>query len=170
MTQSQATRPQYYSLKGVGIFAGLSANTLAPVQQPCSGHRYEVGETIVDYLDSFDHVFLITAGEAHVTIYSQVGKVVSFGEAPRSASVEARTSGLVASMRAAAFRALLEIQPKATLAVLTQLVRKTRSVTRRVYESSTLHANNRIQAELLRLATWPPSWQERTNRPSCYPW
>jgi CRP/FNR family cyclic AMP-dependent transcriptional regulator len=170
-TQSHATRPQYYSLKGIAIFAGLSANALARIQQRCSWRRYEPGEAIVDYLDSSDDVFFITAGEAHVTIYSQAGKVVSFGDLgpgevfgeyaaidrePRSATVEALTSCLVASMPAAAFRALLETQPKVTLAVLTQLVRKTRSVTRRVYEFSTLHVNNRIQAELLRLAALAP--------------
>lgn len=171
MTQSHATRPQHYSLEGIAIFADLSANALARIQQRCSWRRYQPGETIVDYLDASDDVFFITAGQAHVTIYSQAGKVVSFGDLgpgevfgeyaaidrePRSASVEARTSCLVASMSAAKFRALLETKPKVTLAVLTQLVRKTRTVTRRVYEFSTLHANNRIQAEVLRLATSVP--------------
>ena len=90
-------------------------------------------ESRVNYLDPSDEVFFITAGEAHVTIYSHAGKVVSFGElgsgevfgeyaaidhGPRSASVEARTSCLVASMPADAFRTLLETQPTVTLAVL----------------------------------------------------
>jgi CRP-like cAMP-binding protein len=102
-----------------------------------------------------------------VTIYSHAGKVVSFGElsagevfgeyaaidhCPRSASVEALTSCLVASMPATAFRALLRSAPSVTLAVLEQLVRRTRAVTNRVYELSTLHVDHRIQAELLRLA------------------
>jgi CRP/FNR family transcriptional regulator, cyclic AMP receptor protein len=171
MTQSHATRPQYYSLKGVAIFAGLSSDALERIQRRCCWRRYEPGEPIVDYLDASDDVFFITAGEAHVTIYSHAGKVVSFGDlgsgevfgeyaaidrGSRSARVEARTSCLVASMPAAAFRALLETQPRVTLAVLTQLVRKTRTVTRRVYEFSTLHVNNRIQAEVLRLATLAP--------------
>ena len=129
------------------------------------------GESIVDYLDASDDVFFITAGKARVTIYSHAGKAVSFGELvpgevfgeyaavdhrPRSASVEARTSCLIASMPAAAFRELLETEPTVTLAVLTQLVRRTRSVTRRVYELSTLHVNTRIQSELLRLASLAP--------------
>jgi CRP-like cAMP-binding protein len=59
-------------------------------------------------------------------------------------------------MPAAAFRALLETEPKVTLALLTQLVKRTRSVTRRVYELSTLHVNTRIQSELLRLASLRP--------------
>jgi CRP-like cAMP-binding protein len=91
--------------------AGLSANALARIQRRCSWRRYERrGEPIVNYLDPSDEVFFITAGEAHVTIYSHAGKVVSFSElgagelfgeyaaidhGPRSASVEARTSALL---------------------------------------------------------------------------
>jgi CRP-like cAMP-binding protein len=131
------------------------------------GGAHEPGESIVDYLDATDDVFFITAGKARVTIYSHAGKVVSFGElgpgevfgaypavdhCPRSASVQARTSCLVASMPASAFRARLQSE----LAVLTQLVRRTRSVARRVYELSTIHVNTRIQAELLRLASSRP--------------
>jgi CRP/FNR family cyclic AMP-dependent transcriptional regulator len=168
MMQSHTARPQHYSLKGIAIFAGLSAKALERIQRRCSWRRYERGELIVNYLDPSDDVYFITAGEAHVTIYSHAGKVVSFGELgsgevfgeyaaidhrPRSASVEARTSCLIAWMPAAAFRAILETHPKVTLAVLTQLVKRTRTVTRRVYEFSTLHVDNRIQAEVLRLAT-----------------
>jgi CRP/FNR family transcriptional regulator, cyclic AMP receptor protein len=168
MAQSYTTRPQYYSLEGIGIFAGLSAKALERIQRSCSWRRYKPKESIVDYLDASDDVFFITAGEARVTIYSQAGKVVSIGElgpgevfgeyaavdhCPRSASVEARTSCLIASMPADAFRALLQTEPTVTLAVLTQLVRRARSVTRRVYELSTLHVNTRIQAELLRQAS-----------------
>jgi CRP/FNR family transcriptional regulator, cyclic AMP receptor protein len=168
MAQAHAARPQHYTLKGIAIFVGLSANALARIQRRCSWRRYEQGEPIVNYLDPSDEVFFITSGEAHVTIYSHAGKVVSFGElgpgevfgeyaaidhGPRSTSVEARTSCLVASMPAPAFRAILETHPTVTLAVLTQLVKRTRTVTRRVYEFSTLHVDNRIQAEVLRLAT-----------------
>jgi len=125
----------------------------------------------VHHLDRSDDVFFITAGRARVTIYSQGGKAVSFGELgpgdvfgeyaaidhyPRSASVEAQTSSLVASMSAGTFLSLLRTEPAVTLAVLTQLVRRTRAVTRRVYEVSTLHVNTRIQAELLRLASLAP--------------
>ena len=168
MAQRYTSRPLHYSLKGITIFAGLSANALARIQRRCSWRRYEQGEPIVNYRDSSDEVFFITAGEAHVTIYSHDGKVVSFGELGagevfgeyaaidhglRSASVEARTDCLVASMPAPAFRALLETHPTVTLALLTQLVKRARTVTRRVYEFSTLHVDHRVQAEVLRLAT-----------------
>jgi CRP-like cAMP-binding protein len=80
------------------------------------------------------------------------GEYAAIDHHPRSASVEALTSCLVASMPAAAFRALLQTAPSVTLAVLEQLVRRTRTVTNRVYELSTLHVDNRIQAEVLRMA------------------
>jgi hypothetical protein len=54
------------------------------------------------------------------------GEYAAVDHCPRSASVEARTSCLIASMPAAAFRALLQTEPMVTLAVLTQLVRRTR--------------------------------------------
>lgn len=171
MMRSHATRPQYYSLKGIAIFASLPTKKLEHIRRGCAWRRYKPGESVVDYLDASDDVFFITAGEACVTIYSPAGKVISFGElgpgevvgeyaavdhGPRSASVEARTDCVIASMSAAAFRKLLETEPTVTLAVLRQLVRRTRSVTRRVYELSTLHVDTRIQSELLRLASLAP--------------
>jgi len=113
-------------------------------------------------------VFFITSGEARVTIYSLAGKAVSFRElgpgevfgeypaidrGPRSASVEAHTSCQVATLSGAAFRELLETEPVVALAMLPQLVTKIRALTTRVYEFSTLAVSNRIQAELLRLAS-----------------
>lgn len=171
MVRSHATRPQHYSLEGIAIFAGLPERTLERIQRGCTWRRYKPRESIVDYLDASDDVFFITAGEARVTIYSQAGRAISFGQlgpgevvgeyaavdhCPRSASVEARTDCIIASMPAAAFRTVLEAEPTVTLAVLTQLVRRTRSVTRRVYELSTLHVDTRIQSELLRLVNLAP--------------
>ena len=160
-------RPKHYSLEMIGIFGNLSAKALERIQRDCCWQRYEPGEAIVNYLDLSDDVFFITAGEVRVTIYSKVGKVVSFADLgigevfgeyaavdhrPRSASVEARTSCLIASMTAASFLTVLQTEPAVTLAVLTQLVSRTRSVMRRVYELSTLQVSVRIQAELLREA------------------
>ena len=126
---------------------------------------------IVDYLDASDDVFFLTSGEVQVTIYSLAGKAVSFrnlkaGEIfgeyaaidgdPRSASVEARSSCLIASMPAKEFRKLLKTEPMVAQAVVRDLVRIVRNLTKRIYEFSTLAVNNRIQAELLRLASLAP--------------
>jgi CRP-like cAMP-binding protein len=150
MARSQITQPQY-SLKGIAIFTGLPPDALERIQRRCSCRRYEPGELIVDYLDRSDDVFFITAGEARVIIYSLAGKAVSFrdlgpgdmfGEfpaidgGPRSASVEARTSCLIASMPAAAFRELLQTEPTVAQALLRQLVMTIRRLSTRVYEFS----------------------------------
>src|SRR6266545_3085643 len=110
MTQSPVTQPQH-SLEGVTLLKGLSADALKRAEESCSWRRYEPGEPIVEYLDRSDDVFFLVSGEARVIVYSLAGKVVSFhdlgrgdmfGELPaidgrpRSASVEARTSCLVA--------------------------------------------------------------------------
>jgi CRP/FNR family transcriptional regulator, cyclic AMP receptor protein len=160
-----------YTLVGISIFAGLTPKALEAVHQRCAWKRYEQGEPIVDYLDSSDDVFFVASGEVGVTIYSVAGQAVSFrtlvagdifGEyaaidgGPRSASVEARTSCLIASMSAKEFRKLLKSEPAVAEAVLKGLVRNVRSLTKRVYEFSTLAVNNRIHAELLRLASLSP--------------
>jgi CRP/FNR family cyclic AMP-dependent transcriptional regulator len=167
MMRSQITQPEG-SLKDIEIFVDLIEDELTHIERRCAWRRYSTGEPIVGYLDSSDEVFFIADGEVRVTMYSLAGKEVSFrnlgpgemfGEypaidyGPRSASVEARTNCLVASISAAAFRELLEAKPKIVQALLRQLVAKIRSLTTRVYEFSTLAVNNRIQAELLRLAT-----------------
>jgi CRP/FNR family transcriptional regulator, cyclic AMP receptor protein len=123
-------------------------------------------------------VFFVASGEVCVTIYSVSGKAVSFrnlgpgdifGEyaaidgKPRSASVEARSSCLIASMPAKEFRRLLETEAAVAQALLRDLVRNVRTLTKRVYEFSTLAVNNRIQAELLRLASLVPKEGKRAR-------
>ena len=170
MAQPQ-TKQQRHSLKGIAIFAGLSADAVEQIEQRCTWRRYAPGEPIVDYLGGSDDVFFIASGSVRVTIYSLAGKAVSFSDmgpgevfgeypaldsGPRSASVEAHTGCLVASMPAAAFRELLHSEPRVALALLPQLVMRIRALTTRVYEFSTLAVSNRIQAELLRLASLAP--------------
>ncbi len=170
MTQTQ-TKEQRHSLEGIAIFADLPPDRRERIQRRCGWRNYEPGEPIVDYLDASDEVFFIISGEVRVTIYSVAGKAVSFRElgagavfgeypaidhGPRSASVEAHTNCLMASMPAAVFREVLQTEPAVSQALLVQLVTKIRTLTTRVYEFSTLAVNNRIQAELLRLASLAP--------------
>lgn len=170
MAQPQA-KQRRNSLKGIAIFAGLSPDAVEGIELRCAWRRYAPGELIVDYLDGSDDVFFIASGNVRVTIYSLAGKAVSFSDmgpgevfgeypalagGPRSASVEARTGCLIASMSAAAFRDLLYSEPRVAMALLPQLVMKIRALTTRIYEFSTLAVNNRIQAELLRLASLAP--------------
>lgn len=168
-TPQSAQFPQ--SLTKVGLFSGLPDETLAGLKRRCAWRRYEPGEPIVDHLDASNDVFFITDGEARASIYSVQGKVVTFtdlgpgdlfGEiaaidgGPRSASIEARTRCVVASMSAAAFRDIMQAEPLVMQALLQSLVARIRALTTRIYEFSALAVKNRIQAELLRLAGLVP--------------
>jgi len=167
MAVSHVKQPPY-SLERIAIFRGLPRDTLERIQRRCGWRHYEPRDLIIDYLDSSDDVFFIMTGSARVTIRSVDGKAVSFRElgpgamfgeyaaidgGPRSASVEARTSCLVASMPAAAFQELLETEPKLAKVLLKHFVMEIRELTTRVYQFSTLAVRNRIQAEVLRLAS-----------------
>lgn len=167
MGQAKIKQSEYLLAK-IGIFADLPPDALRRIQRLCSWRRYEPGEPVIDYLESSDNVFFITEGEARVTIYSLAGKAVSFREltagemfgefpaidqGPRSAGVEARTRCVIASMPAAEFRELLRKEWTVAHALFRKLVMTIRALTTRVYEFSTLAVNNRIQAELLRLAS-----------------
>jgi CRP-like cAMP-binding protein len=166
MVKPMAAHPRN-TLKGVAILADLSPETVEQVERRCTFKHYAPGQSILDYLDASDDVFFLTLGEVRVTIYSSSGKAVSFREMPageifgefpaidggsRSASVEAHTNCLVASMSGASFRELLCSEPALAQAMLPRLTRIIRTLTTRIYEFSTLAVNNRIHAELLRLA------------------
>ncbi len=71
---------------------------------------------------------------------------------PRSADVVALGDCLVATMSDSVFWELLERHPEVVAATLKQLTSQIRALTERVFEFSTLAVNNRIHAELLRLA------------------
>jgi CRP-like cAMP-binding protein len=170
MERSQVTELEF-TLAGIRVFADLPGRVLKNLHETCSWQHYKPGDPIVDYLDTSDDVFFVTHGEVCVTIYSLSGKAVSFrnlehgaifGEyaaingGPRCASVVAKTDCLIASMPASAFRKVLQREPLVAQALIRELVSNVRSLTKRVYEFSTLAVNNRIQAELLRLASLAP--------------
>lgn len=155
------------SLETFAVFAGLTPAALEGIAARCNWRRYGEGEVIIDYLDTSDEVFFVLQGVVRVSIYSRGGKAVTFsvlsagemfGEyaaidcAPRSASIEATSACLVASMTGKAFRELLASEPTVALTLLRHAVKKVRSLTTRVYEFSALAVANRIQAEVLRLA------------------
>src|SRR6185437_494027 len=68
-------------------------------------------------------------------------------------SIEARTSRARAPIPGATFRELLQSGMGGAQALVPRLVRTISALTTRVYEFSTLALINRIQAELLRLAS-----------------
>ena len=140
MTRSKLKQPNY-SLSRIAILATLSKESREKLERRCAWRRSERGEPIVDYLDASDDVFFIASGNVRVTMYSVAGKAVSFNDlglgevfgeypaidrGPRSASVEARSTCLIASLPAEHFRELLRSEPGVAQALLPRLVRSLR--------------------------------------------
>ena len=118
MAGSPVKQPQY-SLESVALFRGLPEPILSRIKSRCHCRRFGPGEPIVGHLDTSDEVYFLLTGDARVAIRAVDGKAVTFRELaaggmfgeyaaidgrPRSATVEARTSCLVASIPAVAFR------------------------------------------------------------------
>jgi CRP-like cAMP-binding protein len=80
------------------------------------------------------------------------GELTAIDGYPRSATVIARTSVLLASMPALDFQNLIYSNRQIAEIILKRLTGQVRRLTERVYDYSTLAVCNRIQAELLRLA------------------
>ena len=154
-------------LKRVPIFAELSDNALDQVAHSCTWCQHESGEQILSFQDQSTNILFLLSGKARAVIYSSEGKAVvfrdltagtMFGEiaaidrGPRSASVEALEPCTVASLSAEKFERLILEEPSVALAALQHLTANVRRLSERVYEFSTLLVQNRVQAELLRLA------------------
>jgi CRP-like cAMP-binding protein len=155
------------ALKRVPIFAELSDKALERVAQSCAWSQHESGEQILSFQDPSTKILFLLSGKARVVIYSSEGQAVvfrdltagtMFGEIaaidrmPRSASVESLEPCTVAALSAENFEDLILEEPSVALATLQHLAANVRALSERVFEFSTLLVQNRVQAELLRLA------------------
>jgi CRP/FNR family transcriptional regulator, cyclic AMP receptor protein len=155
------------SLDGVHVFHRLSDPRRRSIERACTWRRIEPGAAILSAADDSRDVFFLTEGRARSIIYAASGTVVGFGDLvagtmfgeiaaidghPRAVGVEAVSDCTVASLSKSAFLALVRSEPDFALTLLEQVARNIRMLTARVFEFSTLPVNNRIHAELLRLA------------------
>jgi CRP-like cAMP-binding protein len=160
-------QPGKGTLHEVAIFKGLTGSARRGLEHLCTWKKHERGKNIIHAQDITRDVFFLVAGRARVSMYSVAGKPVSFREigpgdmfgefaaidgGPRSTSVEVLETSLVAFLSGTDFKEMLRAQPLVMEAVLVHAVAQIRGLTARVFEFSTLAVNNRIQAELLRLA------------------
>jgi CRP-like cAMP-binding protein len=159
--------PSVLGLRGIKLLAGLSTERLEALAKECAWRRYEAEQRIISRNAPDRDVHLLVAGKVRVTTYSAAGRQVTFrdeaagalfgdmaaiDEGPRSADVIALGSVLVASMSPAAFRRLLRDEPQVAERILRRLAELVRRLSQRVIDLSTLGVQNRIHAELLRLA------------------
>lgn len=161
------TQGQDESLAKVAILTDLDPADLDKLEQRCSWRKFKKQELIIDRQADSREVYFIVSGRVRVVNYSLSGREVtfddleageSFGELaaldsqPRSANVVALEDTTVASLTHDAFRELLLEHPELALKILVVMAGIIRTSTERIMDLSTLGANNRVHAELLRLA------------------
>ena len=155
------------NLRDVRLFDQLDDAALSEVEQACAWKRYGDHEQIIDRQSDSTDVFFVIDGRVRVVNYSLSGKEITledlnagahFGELsaldgqPRSASVMALESALIAALPQERFLALVQTHGSVSFKLLRGLAGIIRNSTDRIMDLSTLAANNRVQADLLRQA------------------
>lgn len=155
------------TLAGVRLFLGLRDHEKREVARHCRGGRYQAGAEILAHQRESGSVYFVVSGRVRVTLTAVSAKVVTFRDLVagdlfgdlaaidglhHSATVVTLEESLLAWMSAQRFREVLTTYPEVTMAALRQLTGLVRNLSDRVVEFSTLAVNNRIHAELLRLA------------------
>jgi len=154
-------------LEGVKLLEGLKPADLAKLEEYCRYKKFATGEQIFDRQSKTTDVFFVVRGSVRIVNFSLSGREITlddvtqgghFGELaaidgePRSASVMALADSVIVSMPQKIFVAALERYPVISMAVMRQLAKIVRRSTDRIMDLSTLGANNRVHAELLRQA------------------
>lgn len=155
------------TLASIELLAPLSPAERAALERRCRWRRYGPGEQIIDGETHSTDVYFIASGAVRVLNYSAAGREISFDDIraggcfgelaaidghPRSANVVAIVETLTACVPAIAFRELVSGHPQVAWALLRRLAAVVRQSTGRIMDLSSLGANNRVYAELLREA------------------
>ena len=151
-----------------GSFAFLSRldnSAAAALAERWTVRSYGRDELIIAHGDSGRDVFFMLEGHARITIFSETGREVLYGDIgpgdivgelagidgkARSATVSAIEAARVARLPQTAFRNFVTDNPAFAWALLEHLSLRLRILTDRVYEFSTLVVRRRLILELLR--------------------
>ena len=154
-------------LDRIELLQALSVEQRALIARQCSWRHFHPHEQIVDRASDSRDVCLIVEGRVRVVNYSLSGREITFDDieaggylgelsaidsGPRSASIVALTETLVAFMSPRLFLETVTTHPAIGTLVMRRLTHIVRTSTGRIMDLSTLGANNRVHAELLRLA------------------
>ena len=160
-------QPSIVGLRGVEMFAQLSRARLEELAPQFAWKRVAAGQHLVSH-DALDReVHLIIGGRVRVTVSTSSGRQVTYKDlgpgsavgvlsaidgGGRSADVITLEETLVASMGEGLFHELLHDSPTVADWMQKSLVGMVRELSDRVFEVSALGVQNRVHAELLRLA------------------
>ncbi len=155
------------SLAHIDLFAALTVAQRGAIEARCRWREFPKGASVIDRESPETDVYFVVAGAVRVVIHSESGREVAFDEmgpgacvgeiaaidgGPRSASVEALEPTLCAILPRQTFLDVAVTAPAATLALLRRMAAMVRVATERILDLSTLGAQNRVYAEILRLA------------------
>lgn len=155
------------TLTNIRLLSELSEGEVEVVEKSCRWKTYGSSEQIIDQHSDSRDIFFVVEGRVRVVNYSLSGREITFDDLepgshfgelaaidglPRSASVMALTEVRIAALPADKFHAIVLDHPAIALKLMKHLAHLVRTSTSRIMELSTLGANNRIHADLLRLA------------------
>jgi CRP-like cAMP-binding protein len=167
MAKSANVEPSALGLMSVKLLEGIPPPALEALARQCRWRRVTAGQTVISRDAPDNDVYMIVSGHVRATAYSAAGRQVTyremragdwFGELAaidglsRSADVVATVDSLVAAMNPGVFRRLLREHVVVYDRLVLRLAASVRELTERVFEFSTLGVQNRVHAELLRLA------------------
>ena len=183
------------TLSGIHLFAKLKAEERERIASRITAKSFDKGEFIIHTSDQDRDVHFIVAGSVRATIYSESGKQVTFqdlgagdmfGELAaidglsRTTDVVALSDCMIGVMSSDDFATTCRECPDVASQTIQRLASLVRMLLERVFEFSTLAVNNRIHAELLRMAkkhpcqdntvtiTSPPTHEEIASRVSTH--
>lgn len=154
-------------LKRVRLLESMPAPALEQLALQCRWRRFRAEQRIISREAQDQDVYLIISGRVRVTSFSASGRQVTYRDIQagdwfgdfaaidglsRSTDIITLDDTLVALMAPELFRRLLHEYPNACDQVLLRLVTSVRNLTERIFDLSTLGVQNRLHAELLRLA------------------
>lgn len=159
--------PRPGSLQNIDILSDLSAEDIARLDDRCNWRVVGKQEVIIDRQSDSREVYFVVSGRVRIVNYSLSGREVTFDDLvtgdhfgelsaldsqPRSANVLALEDTTLATMSHETFRNLLLEHPEVAVRIMVHMAHIIRTATERIMDLSTLGANNRVHAELLRLA------------------
>jgi CRP-like cAMP-binding protein len=154
-------------LSVVSIFADLDEDALGDVERHINRKTFAAGAQIIEPESDSSDVYLILSGRVRIVNYSLSGREITLEEfsaggcvgqlsaidgEPRSAGVVAVEDTDVGILSPANFEKVVKRHPSVAWNVIGELARIVRASTRRIVDVSTLGANERVIAEILRRA------------------
>ena len=155
------------SLAVIDLLKPMQEKDRIKLEQRCIWRNIKHNEVILDRQSESSEIYFVVSGQVRVVNYSMSGREITFDDMgrgqyfgqlaaldnqPRSANVIAVEDSLLASLGRISFKELLLNYPEISLNLLTEMAQIIRTSTDRIMDLSTLGANNRVLAELLRLA------------------